>query len=66
MLHKIKKREFPANIKIIKKGEVGDTLYIIKEGIVSCRIGVKEIRKLSNNDYFGENAILIEVKRVLI
>ena len=60
---KLKKKEFPANTKIIKKGEVGDTLYIIKEGIVSCRIGVKEIRKLSNNEYFGQNAILIEVKR---
>ena len=60
---KLKKKEFPPNTKIIKKGEVGDTLYIIKEGIVSCRIGVKEIRKLSNNEYFGQNAILIEVKR---
>ena len=60
---KLKKKEFPANTKIIKKGEVGDTLYIIKEGIVSCRIGVKEIRKLSNNEYFGQNAILMEVKR---
>ena len=60
---KLKKKEFPANTKIIKKGEVGDTLYIIKEGIVSCRIGVKEIRKLSNNEYFGQNAILVEVKR---
>ena len=33
------------NTKIISRGEVGDKLYIIKEGIVSCRIGVKEIRK---------------------
>ena len=60
---KLKKKEFPPNTKIIKKGEVGENLYIIKEGIVSCRIGVKEIRKLSNNEYFGQNAILIEAKR---
>ena len=60
---KMKKKEFPPNHKIIKKGEVGDTLYILKEGIVSCRIGVKEIRKLSNNECFGLNAILVEVKR---
>jgi cAMP-dependent protein kinase regulator len=38
---KLKKKEFPSNTKIIKRGEVGDTLYIIKEGIVSCKIGVK-------------------------
>jgi CRP-like cAMP-binding protein len=60
---KLKKREFTPNTKIIKKGEIGEKLYIIKEGIVSCRIGMKEIRKLSNNEYFGQNAILMEVKR---
>ena len=60
---KLKKKEFPPNTKIISTGDVGDKLYIIKEGIVSCKIGVKEIRKLSNNEYFGQNAILIEVKR---
>ena len=60
---KLKKKEFPVNTKIIKRGEVGDTLYIIKEGIVSCKIGVKEIRKLSNNEVFGQNAVLVEEKR---
>ena len=44
-------------------GEVGDKLYIIKEGIVTCKIGVKEIRKLCNNEYFWENTLLIEQKR---
>ena len=60
---KLKKREFPRNSKIISKGERGDKLYIIKEGIVSCKIGLQEIRRLSNNEYFGQNAILIDVKR---
>ena len=61
---KLKKKEFPPNTTIISRGENGDKLYIIKEGIVSCRIGVKEIRKLSNNEYFGENTLLLdEVKR---
>ena len=60
---KLKKKEFPVNTKIIKRGEVGETLYIIKEGIVSCKIGVKEIRKLSNNEVFGQNAIIVEEKR---
>ena len=60
---KLKKKEFPPNSKIISRGDIGDKLYIIKEGIVSCKIGVKEIRKLSNNEYFGENTILVEVKR---
>ena len=60
---KMKKREFSQNTKIITQGEVGDTLYIIKEGMISCRIGPKEIRKLSNHEYFGQNSILIDVKR---
>ena len=61
---KLKKKEFPPNTIIISRGENGDKLYIIKEGIVSCKIGVKEIRKLSNNEYFGENTLLLdEVKR---
>ena len=60
---KLKKQEFPRNSKIISKGEIGDKLYIIKEGIVSCKIGLQEIRRLSNNEYFGQNAILIDVKR---
>jgi len=60
---KMKKREFSQNTKIITQGEVGDTLYIIKEGMISCRIGLKEIRKLSNHEYFGQNSILIDVKR---
>ena len=60
---KLKLREFKPNEKIISYGTVGETLYIIKNGLVSCRIGVKEIRKLGNNDYFGQNAILIDMKR---
>ena len=60
---KMQKREFEPNIKIITQGEKGDTLYIIKEGMVSCRIGLKEIRRLSNNEYFGQNSILIDVNR---
>ena len=60
---KMQKKEFMPNTKIISKGEKGDTLYIIKEGIVSCRIGLKEIRRLSNNEYFGQNSILIDVNR---
>ena len=60
---KMQKKKFSANTKIITQGEKGDTLYIIKEGMVSCRIGLKEIRRLSNNEYFGQNSILIDVNR---
>ncbi len=35
-------------------------MYIIKEGIVSWKIGFKEIRKLNNNEYFGGNSLLLD------
>ena len=60
---KLIKKEYPPNTKIISYGEIGDKLYIIKEGIVSCKIGLKEIRKIGNNEYFGENTLLIEARR---
>ena len=60
---KLRKKEYPPNTKIIKRGDNGDELYIIKEGIVTCRIGAKEIRKLGQNESFGENALLIDTKR---
>ena len=60
---KLKEVTYKQNDKIITYGTVGNSLYIIKNGLVSCRIGQKEIRKLGNNDYFGQNAILIDMKR---
>jgi cGMP-dependent protein kinase len=51
--------------KIINEGDSGDNMYIIKEGIVSCRIKNKEIRRLYTKDFFGQNAIFTEGKRTL-
>ena len=60
---KMRKKVYSPSTKIITQGEKGDSLYIIQEGIVSCRIGPKEIRRLSNNEYFGQNSMLIDIKR---
>lgn len=38
-------------------------MYIIKKGSVSCQIKNKELRVLSDNDYFGQNAILFDIPR---
>ncbi len=53
------------NEKIIKIGEIRDSLYIIKEGTVSIRNEIKEVRKLHQYDYFWQNAILINTKRMM-
>jgi CRP-like cAMP-binding protein len=57
--------KFEKGEKIITKGEVGDKMYIIKEGSFSCRSGNKEVKKLTANDFFGENSLLFESKRSL-
>jgi len=57
--------DFEENQKIIKEGDIGDRMYIIKEGVVSCKFKNKEIRKLFEKDFFGHNSILIECKRSL-
>ncbi|KAF1332360.1 Agc/pkg protein kinase, partial [Globisporangium splendens] len=60
---------------IIRQGDVGDTFYIVEEGIVSCRIegppsshnrdlsGGNEITSFGPGDYFGEIALLSDMPR---
>jgi cGMP-dependent protein kinase len=57
--------EFVDREKIINEGDNGDNMYIIKEGIVSCRMKSKEIRRLYTSDFFGQNALFTEGKRTL-
>ncbi len=61
----IKQVEFQDKDKIISEGEFGETIYVIKEGLVSCRNKVKEIRKLYSKDYVGQNALFTEGIRTL-
>ena len=56
---------FEVNTKIISNEEIDEnlySLYIIKEGSVSCRVNDKEIRKLIVNDCFGQDSILTNIK----
>ena len=46
--------------KIIAEDDIGEKMYIIKEGCVSCRFKSKEIRKLFEKQFFGQKTILID------
>lgn len=59
------KNVFEPKTTIIKQNEYGESLYIIKEGYVSCTNDGFEVRKLGPNDFFGENSILFESHRTL-
>lgn len=59
---------FPDGTEIVRRGEVGDHLYIVKEGeaeVVARGEDGKEteLATLSKNDYFGEIALLRDVPR---
>ena len=44
--------------KVVNEGDPGDLFYLIKEGIVSCKIKGKEIRQMTKGEFFGEQALL--------
>lgn len=49
--------------KIVKEGDAGDLLYIIKEGTVSCTQNDVEIRQMSKGEFFGEQSLLYNTPR---
>lgn len=61
----IVKQTFSDKERIICNGELGTSVFIIKEGVVSCRKKSLEIRKLYARDYFGEHPILADNKRTM-
>ena len=56
---------FEHNQKILYKGDIGQSIYIIKSGKVKCVNGEQEVRFLGPKDYFGEGAILFNMNRSL-
>ncbi len=58
----------PDGTAVVSQGEVGDRLYIVREGeaeVIASREqgGETELATLSKNDYFGEIALLKDVPR---
>jgi CRP-like cAMP-binding protein len=55
---------FAKGERIIKKGERGNVLYIIKSGTVVCSdAGNMDALRLSDGDYFGERALMTHEPR---
>jgi len=55
--------DFQEGDEIIKQGDAGYELFIIKKGTAAVIIGGKAVAKLKSGDYFGENALLREEPR---
>ncbi len=62
-----KEETFPADTVIFKEGDIGENMYIIREGTVEIyrKIDGKEkiIRTQTKGEYFGEVALLAEGRR---
>ena len=59
------KFDFDSGDYIIKEGDIGDSLFIIREGEVNC---IKEglvKRTLKQKDFFGEYAVLFDIPRTM-
>ena len=50
---------------ILYQGDNGQSIYIIKSGLVKCYKDKKEIRILGPKDYFGEGSLLFNINRTL-
>jgi len=59
------KCEFQKGHVIIQEGDIGESMYIIKEGTIICSKNDKEIRKLFVKDFFGTSSLLFQLKRSL-
>jgi len=60
---KIKHRHYRSNESIVNQGDVGDSLFIIVEGVVSVRVKLEqdntiEVARLGAGKFFGEMALL--------
>ncbi len=56
---------FDMKENILRKGDLGDSIYIIKSGEVNCELDKKVIRVLKSKEIFGEYAILFNLPRSL-
>jgi cGMP-dependent protein kinase len=55
--------KFEPGAAIIREGDTGKFLYIIKEGTATCVKGGNEVGKLVKGDCFGEQALFFDVPR---
>ena len=59
------KENFKKGYFIVRKGDIANCLYIVKEGEVDCCLNGKVVRTLRKGDHFGERSILIDSTRSL-
>jgi len=59
------KEHYEKGMYVVKEGEIGGCLYLIKEGEVECSTRGKFIRVFQKGDHFGEKSILMNSVRTM-
>lgn len=60
---KLQKLHFEAGDVVIRQGDQGETAYMIQSGRVEILKGNKKVGELGTGDFFGEIALVSEIKR---
>lgn len=55
--------QVPAGKRVVEKGETGDTMYFVVDGVVLVHDGNVELTRLGSGDIFGEIAALSDQRR---
>jgi CRP-like cAMP-binding protein len=64
LAQRVEELNIPAGRSIIRKGEFGDTMFMIVNGKIKIHNGERQLKELSNGDIFGELAALSPEKRM--
>jgi cGMP-dependent protein kinase len=59
----LESRTFASGEKIVTEGEVGDAMYIIREGKVDIFKASKKVRSIGQDNFFGERSVLLDEVR---
>lgn len=54
---------FDAGEIIVKQGDVGDCMYILRAGEVQCTIDGAEVKRYQESEYFGERSLIKDEPR---
>ena len=60
-----RKRLFSAGNRVIAAGSCADSVFIVCSGILSCKIGDREVKRLQVGHSFGEMAVYFDIIKVL-
>ena len=63
LINNLVQKEYADGNVIVRQGDTGDHLYLIKDGEVIVYVNDKEVRRMQTGEFFGEQALLYDCPR---